>query len=140
MPLLTFCDAPSLTKKVETLEEKTELINELQLQMRKQAEQIAKLQEEKEQTYADYANYNYGSGQFIEKQEKKIEDLKAQIQMHMNNQGTDLLVDKVKNTRSFADNVSNETHTQEKMIDALAKKVDELTKRLDEHSRSKPKT
>ena len=100
MPLLTFCDTPSLMKKVETLEEKTEIINDLQMQMRKQAEQIEKLQVEKDQTFADYANDNYGSEQFIEMLKRKIDS----SQMQMNNQ-KNVLADGLKNTRSLADNI-----------------------------------
>ena len=78
METVTFFDFESIDKKIRTLEAKTEVINDLQMQMNKQADLIGEL----------------------------------------------------KNSQSFADNMT-ESYTQERIIDALEKKIDHLTKRLD---------
>jgi hypothetical protein len=127
MPLLTFCDSPSLMKKVETLEEKTEIINGLQLQLNKQAAQIEQLQAEKEQDYVAHSVDDYSSEQYIEKQEKIIEHLKTQ--MHSQNTA---LIDATKNTKVVADNVLTQTRSEEKIVEMLEKKVDILMKKVEQ--------
>jgi integrase len=79
MPILTFCDTPALENKVRSLEEKTEIINEIRMQVISQAEKIEKLESEKDQTFADYMTDDYANQRIIEILEKKIDDLKRRL-------------------------------------------------------------
>ena len=77
METVTFFDFESIDRKIKTLEAKTEVINDLQMQINKQADLIHDLTEG--QTFANNMSEIYGQEQMIQRLQSQLDEFKRRL-------------------------------------------------------------
>ena len=77
METVTFFDFESIDRKIKTLEAKTEVINDLQMQINKQADLIHDLTEG--QTFANNMSEFYGQEQMIQRLQSQLDEFKRRL-------------------------------------------------------------